>query len=117
VGFARGSIEKAWPSSAGMLSYSGWAILPERGKPADAVFLTYDNEKGEPIIFAAAEQDAPRDDIARAEGDPVYAAGGWVATFPAAKLPGYLREIKITAWALDTRTAKACRLAMVVVKQ
>ena len=30
---------------------NGWAILPERGEVADGVILTYENAKGEAIIF------------------------------------------------------------------
>jgi hypothetical protein len=51
-----------------------------------------------------------RDDIALAEGSSAYRACGWAASFPLAQLPARPRALEITAWALDTDTAKAYRL-------
>jgi hypothetical protein len=74
------------------------------------VFLTYDNERREPIIFALADVGAPREDIANEQGDASYARCGWVAQFPASKFPSYLRVTTINAWTLDTETGRACKL-------
>jgi hypothetical protein len=106
-----GALERIWQPAADQASLSGWAMLPEKHRPADGVFLTYDDpESGKPVIFAAVT------DLGRARVDLVgplgleYLRSGWVATFPLAKLPPYMKLVVITAWGLDCETGQAFRL-------
>jgi hypothetical protein len=86
----------------------GWAILPEKKEPADAVVLTYETTKDEEIIFAISDSKGKRPDIVEATNTQQYAMSGWEKTFPASRLPKGL--VKINAWAFDTETAKAYKL-------
>lgn len=110
AGVVRGKLEKIWKTAPGQIACSGWAIFPDRRRPADAVFLTYDNEKSQPIIFATAGPDVEREDLAKDLGDPSFGGGGWIAIFGADKLPANQQIITVRAWALDTQTGRTCKL-------
>jgi hypothetical protein len=84
----------------------GWATVPATRGLADAVFLTYEDDKNEPIIFAAARMGVQRTDLADKEG-PEYLYSGWVAEFPVQSLPPAPKNPRITAWALDADTGDA----------
>jgi hypothetical protein len=94
----------------GRLAATGWAVCPRRGEPADVVFLTYENELGQPVIFTAADLYNTRQDVALAQQNLNYAQSGWVASFPIAALRANLPQVKISAWELDAETGKAARL-------
>lgn len=105
-----GKVERVWQSGPRQFNVSGWAVLPLIRRPADAVFLTYENERGEPIIFALSNARFRRPDIAQQQQVGDYEFSGWAASFAADRLPGYLEKLKINAWALDTDTGRAFRL-------
>ncbi len=83
----------------------GWARLPEKKQPADAVLLTYEKEKGYDIIFAISDARVERPDVVNATKNQVYLMAGWQKSFSASKLPKGLVNIK--AWAFDTETGTA----------
>jgi hypothetical protein len=83
----------------------GWARLPKRKQPADAVLLTYEKEKGHDVIFAISDTRIQRPDVVNATKDQVYLMTGWQRAFSANKLPKGLLNIK--AWAFDSETGKA----------
>ncbi|HEY9295367.1 MAG TPA: hypothetical protein VIQ31_03140, partial [Phormidium sp.] len=83
----------------------GWARLPKKKQPADAVVLTYEKEKGYDIIFAISDTRVERPDVVNATKDQVYLMTGWQKSFPVDKLPKGLLNIK--AWAFDTETGTA----------
>ena len=87
----------------------GWAILPEKKEPADAVILTYEQNNGEDIIFAVFDTRVNRPDVVKALKRTTYSMSGLQKTFPASKLPKGL--VKIKAWAFDTETTKAYQIA------
>jgi hypothetical protein len=89
---------------------TGWAIAPADARAADAVFLTYEDANGEPIIFAQAQMGVAQTDIAEKYGEANYAYCGWMAAISAIDLPGDLKTPRITAWALDTQTGTATPL-------
>jgi hypothetical protein len=108
---AVGRLERAWTEDNGQIFIRGWAICPDRSNQiADAVFLTYDNENGVPVIFATAREDVSRPDLAQQFGDADCAAAGWLAKFSDQLLPADLPNTRITAWSLDTQTGRAARL-------
>ncbi|MFB2935036.1 hypothetical protein ACE1B6_07130 [Aerosakkonemataceae cyanobacterium BLCC-F154] len=87
----------------------GWAILPKKKEPADAVILSYEQSHGEDIIFAVFDTRVNRPDVVQALKRTTYSMSGWQKTFPASRLPKGL--VKIKAWAFDTETAKAYQIA------
>jgi hypothetical protein len=86
----------------------GWAILPQKREPADAVILTYTDGNNKSIMFAIADNQFPRDDIAKAYGNNAYRNSGWLGKIAKDKLP--TGKLQISAWAFDTDTGKAFRL-------
>lgn len=87
---------------------SGWAVLPEKKEPADAVILTYEKSPGEDIIFAVFDSRSQRLDVVEAMKTTTYSMSGWQKTFSASRLPKGL--VKINAWAFDTETVEAYRV-------
>ncbi len=110
VGGVRGGLEQLGRAEADRIRASGWAVFPTRSQPVDAVFLTYDDAQGRPIIFALADMGRPRHDIVRMEGTTDVLASGWVAVFPRSRLPASMARTTVSAWALDTDTGKAYKL-------
>jgi hypothetical protein len=59
-------------------------------------------------MFAIADNQFPRDDIAKAYGNNAYRNSGWLGKIAKDKLP--TGKLQISAWAFDTDTGKAFRL-------
>lgn len=87
---------------------AGWAILPDKKTPSDAVVLTYENTQGEDIIFAISDQRIERQDVAKIMNHSEYFMSGWRKLISANRLPKGLLRIK--AWAFDTNTGKAYKI-------
>jgi hypothetical protein len=104
-----GEIRPAPPSADGEMIVEGWAILPERLEPADAVLLTCDTPEGMPLIFALVPITGRRPDIVATTGEPGYVTSGWQWIVYASRLPPHAGAIK--AWAYDAGEARAYRLA------
>ena len=102
---AFGQIEKAGKTSDGRFGINGWAVLPEKRRPADAVLLTYDNARGEGIIFDLAVADMPRADISVLFRRKSFRLSGWNKTFDLAILPRDARTLR--AWAFDADEGRA----------
>ena len=84
----------------------GWASLPVRKRPADAVVLAYANERGEWIAFALSDAVLSRPDVAQLLGSNQLWSG-WRTEFAAAALP---KGAEISAWAVDAKETKLYRL-------
>lgn len=108
--FAEGVLVRGWQSDATTLTCVGWATLPTRHKAADTVFVTCDNDRGEPIIVAHAVMGAHWEGVIPTFDDPYYRWAGWAATIPLSRLPVGTRSMQIRAWVLDSSTGQACRL-------
>ena len=87
---------------------SGWAVLPEREEPADAVILAYENSEYESTIFTLAYKKTQRPDLLNIYNNSSYLHSGWKKTFSLSELPRGI--IKITAWAFDSNSGKAFKL-------
>lgn len=104
-----GWLDEMGPEDAGNYTVRGWAFLPARQEPADAIILTYEIAGQEPTIFEFNNGWFHRPDVAAQIGyhkDDRFL--GWSAQFTASQLPP--GEVKITAWALDATTGKAFQL-------
>lgn len=86
----------------------GWAVLPHRQESADGVILTYENARGEEIIFKLINQRFPRQEIAEYLQNKAYLDSGWQTEFSARELPP--GTIKLNAWSFDAKTGKAYKL-------
>jgi hypothetical protein len=106
----KGAAEQGGKRSDGQFGVSGWAVRTDQVRPVDAVFLTYDNPSGEPIIFGIAQMGMQRDDIAEQLGDDNYDLSGWVGIFPVTRFPSEMHQVNVRAWTLDTDTGKATLL-------
>ncbi len=100
-----GRLESTLRSRTGQIRAAGWA-LPPRGKATvDAVLLTCDDARGEPVLVAVAHVGAKRADLAAARQDTSYLWSGWVADLPVVPQPAAVR-----AWVLDADTGKVSKL-------
>ncbi|GET37177.1 hypothetical protein [Microseira wollei] len=86
----------------------GWAVLPEKERPADGVVLSYKNKNGESIAFAVASTDIKRTDVAKSLKNNAYKYSGWEKFIALDKMPKSAEKIK--AWAFDAETGKAFEL-------
>jgi hypothetical protein len=107
VAFAKGEITRIVQLEPGSLICAGWAQLTASDRGAGSVFITCDNDRGEPIIVATALTGAQWSGVVPTRADTWQ---GWFASIPLARLPQGVPVLRLTAWALDTRTAKACRV-------
>lgn len=87
---------------------NGWAVIPEKEKPADSVLLTYSKDKEEPIIFAVAPVKLPRSNVATDLSNNQYLNSGWETTFSSKNLP--VGRLRIDAWAFDVTSGDAFRM-------
>jgi hypothetical protein len=100
-----GAIEQAKQIEGKQDVVVGWAVLPGKKRPADAVLLCYDDAKGQPIIFAVSDVDQPRNDIAQKLSSDSYSEAGWEKTFDSKRLPPGASSI--TGWAFDAEAVRA----------
>jgi hypothetical protein len=87
---------------------SGWAILPDRGGPADAVLLAYAEDDRTPIIFAIAQVNSERDVVSALLRRGTYGDSRWTKSFSLGTINP--ERAKITAWGFDAYSGKAYKL-------
>jgi hypothetical protein len=104
-----GYFDSLQQNADGSYTAIGWAILPQKQESADAVILTYTDTNNKSIMFAIADNQFPRDDIAKAYGNHAYRNSGWLGKIAKDKLP--MGKTQIRAWAFDTDTGRAFRLS------
>jgi hypothetical protein len=103
-----GSLDSVVQTGADVYAASGWAVWRPRGKPADAILLTYDKAEGDSVIFALTDTGEERDVIARIfRRSPPSAYAAWHKSFSLKELPA---NPVINAWAFDARTGRAVKL-------
>ncbi|MEM1170307.1 MAG: hypothetical protein AAGJ08_14825, partial [Cyanobacteria bacterium P01_H01_bin.35] len=88
---------------------NGWAFLPERNEPADAIILTYKNKADDWIIFdILMSAKTPRESLVQLFNNPAYINAGWEQTIAGKLLPK--GQWKISAWAFDAKLGTAYKL-------
>jgi hypothetical protein len=105
-----GWIEQLRPEGSYIIA-SGFALDPRANKPGDGFFLTYEDEQKRQIIISVGARVGERPEIADKFGRWACRFSGWAASFPVARIPAYMQQVKITAWVLDSDTGKAFKLA------
>jgi hypothetical protein len=94
---------------SGQIDLGGQAFLPDKGAPADAVLITYENAGGEPVICAIVSVEVPRKGRLRAAWDSSALPSRWKRPLPIDRLPqGRLCLLK--AWSYDAEACRAYRL-------
>ncbi|MEM5838742.1 hypothetical protein AAHH59_10585, partial [Pediococcus acidilactici] len=86
----------------GIFTARGWAILPEEGRPADRVILTYGKNN---CVVAVAPVNLERADVARALKNPAYKYSGWSITLNPSGLP--VGKVVLKAWAYNSTRKEA----------
>lgn len=105
---AYGSFDSLDKEGGDMYIASGWASLPHRGAPPDAVILAYENSQKDFIMFGLAEVEVKRGFIASLLQSSDQSRRRWRKKFPLNKLPTIPAKMK--AWALDATTGRAYKL-------
>jgi hypothetical protein len=100
-----GVVQQLSRTASGDLIAAGWAILPWKNRVADSVLLTWEDELGDPLIFARVDVKKQRDDVVERLGDDGYRDCGWIISLPPDQIPPGTRWIK--AWALDAEDGHA----------
>jgi len=111
VGETMGKFERFGRSPTGDMAASGWAILPQAGRVADSVVLTYENQAGDPIIFARADVGIDRDDIIKQGQGSIYRRCGWRKKWKANDIPADTKRIGF--WAFDAEDGRAFSIGSV----
>jgi hypothetical protein len=106
-GAAAGWLDGLTTGNDGINTAWGWAALPGRNRPADAVVLAYANEQGEWIVFALSNAVLDRPDVAKALRSQEQLWSGWRVPFARATVP---QGAEISAWGVDAKEAKLYRL-------
>ncbi|MUL36694.1 hypothetical protein BWI75_10125 [Gloeocapsopsis sp. AAB1 = 1H9] len=83
----------------------GWAILANKGRPADNVIITYGDNN---IVVAVATVNVERPDVAKVLNNSALANSGWNINFETSTLPE--GSIILKAWAYDSETKEATQL-------
>lgn len=87
---------------------SGWASLPGRNAPADAVLLAYRTDEEQPVIFALAHVRLDDSFFAGWQARPPALRWRWEKSFSSNRFPAL--PVTLSAWAFDAATGKAYRL-------
>lgn len=90
------------------LRLSGWAVLPEKDKPADIVIITTGDNK---TVVAVAKANLSRPDVVKSFNKAGYKNSGWNLAAKASALPSGKSELK--AWAYDSASKTATQLTRV----
>lgn len=107
---AKGHLEGTYQVDEKSLGTQGWAVLLDRPSVSDGVVLTYDNEAGQPILFAYAGDRIFRADVAKSLNNVDLHYAGWEAVYPTSALPTSLKTVRIRAWAVDAELRRIAPL-------
>jgi hypothetical protein len=97
-----GWIDSMKPTSGDNLVASGWAMLENPERSADAVLLSYQDDQGENRVFTVAPVKFDRPDVSNVKQNSAYTRSGWAVQFSRKSLPS--RKVEIKAWAYDVKT-------------
>jgi hypothetical protein len=109
--FEAGAIHR-YVLDAEALVLEGWAVLPERNEPAHAVLLCAEvpgTNQGDPRVVAVVGTGRPEAAGAAASGRGGPAGSGWNRRLDLTRLRD--DESLVTAWAYDSISGRAVRLA------
>jgi hypothetical protein len=99
------SATKIEVSKANPINVSGWAILTNKGKAADAVIITHGSNNS---LVAVAPVNLARQDVVKQLKNPAFGNAGWSTTFNASALPA--GEGVLKGWVYNSTTKEATQL-------
>ena len=79
------------------IALMGWATLPQRKQPADAVYLSFGEQNK---LVNVSQVNIQRSDVALAFSQPNYQQSGWTIELPTALLP--IGKTPVKVWAYDS---------------
>ncbi|HWN10877.1 MAG TPA: hypothetical protein VNO50_16685 [Pyrinomonadaceae bacterium] len=103
-----GAFQGLAPAENGTYIASGWAKLPGRDEPADAVLLAFADGDSPPVIFAIAPVNRSRDLVSALIGRGNYGDARWSRSFGRERIAS--ERAQLTAWAFDALSGKAYKL-------
>jgi len=112
VSGVRGAIEQAGSVNEQAVGFVGWAIDPERRRPADVVLLSWEDDAFDSTVFAIIPVGIKRPDVAAKLSSQSFAGAGWGRLLPVEGMPK--RPCRIRAWAFDTDDGTIAELDGVV---
>jgi hypothetical protein len=95
-------------ASGGRMVASGWGVLPDRGRTADSILLTYDDAQGRSMIFARADVGEPRRELRDPFQYNRFNESGWSKGWNRRDLPADPR--RISAWVFDAEECRAYKI-------
>ena len=84
---------------------TGWAFLPQLGKPADAVYLSYGSQNK---LISVARVNLPRPDVAQAVSNQAYTLSGWSLPLPTTVLPTGMNLLRV--WSYDAKAEQLVQI-------
>ena len=102
-----GTLETGLRNPDGLLELEGWAVLPWRERPADAVLLAFEDMAGHARMFAVAPVWLTRPDVSSTLGSR-YRRAGWLRKLAPEEVPPDAKTV--VAFAYDVDEDKACQL-------
>jgi hypothetical protein len=103
-----GYFDKLSKKETGEYFLSGWALLPARKEPADAILLTYKDGEGREILFNIILARIQRHDVVKVYQKDFYLNSGWNKLLSEADIPK--PAVEFSAWAFDAESGKAYKL-------
>jgi hypothetical protein len=88
-----------------IVELSGWAVLPEKQKPADAVYLSYGDQNQ---LIAVGKVNQNRSDVAKVLSVINYSNSGWLIRVPITALP--LGNTVLKVWTYDGESDKLTQI-------
>lgn len=107
-GAAEGELTAVTRGAGGAMMAHGWGLLPQRGRTADSVLLTYEDAHGRPIIFARADVGEPIKELRSPYQYNRYNECGWSKAWNRKALPPGAG--RIGAWVLDAEECRAYKI-------
>ncbi len=101
-----GFLDQVREEPDGSVAATGWAVLHDAHRLADAVLLSHDDESGRPVAFDLTVERVPRSDVAAHEGWSGYELSGFEIEVPADAMKG-VDARTIRAWAFDAVERRA----------
>ncbi len=96
---ASGSCESVALTAENLIQATGWAVLDEKGRPADSVAVAYQAAPGQEWrVCAISDSFAMRAEIVKRLGTMEQLWSGWTATFSQSAVPS---GAKLSFWAID----------------
>ena len=92
-------------SKSQAVTVGGWAIIPNKNKPANNVIITLGDNK---TVVAVASVNALRDDVAKTLKNPALKNSGWNTQIAPSTLP--TGKVVLKAYAYDSGTKEAIQL-------